>query len=141
MNAFQDLICRMKIGQQDLSTLHHYVKGGGGAWFPAHEKLGSLYDSLAAMTDDLIEIGISVGVQEPGIREAATAYQPTVKSVEVAPGAALQKARVILTGIADEMQDIGDQLDDDQRYIQSQMDSYIYTLRKEADYKLARAAE
>lgn len=139
MNAFQDLICRMKIGQHDLQTLHHYVKGGGGAWGPAHEQLGGYYDTLAAMTDDLVEIGISVGIDEPGIAEAVKHCPPAVpsKPIEITP--ALKKAQEILTGISDLMQAIGDELDDDQRYIQGKLDGYVYDLRKEADYKLDAA--
>lgn len=141
MNAFQDLICRMKVAQNDLQTLHHYVRGGGGAWMPAHEKLGELYDSVAAMTDDLVETGMSLGITEPGIAEAVGQHPPEVQAVDIDTAGALRKAGAILWNIAGAMQAIGDQMGDDERYIQSKLDDYIYTLRKEAGYKLARAAE
>lgn len=139
MNAFQDLICRMKIAQQDLQTLHHYVAGGGGAWMSAHEQIGGYYEKIAAMTDDLIEIGMSCGIDEPGIRMAVDHCPPGVPCQSIETGAALRKTMEILADIADRMQAIGDQLEGEERYIQSKLDDYIYDLRKEAGYKLARA--
>ena len=111
--------------------------GGAGQWFMAHELLDDYHAKFAAMTDDLIEIGLSVDIPEPGIVEAVQAFQPT-QAKNRNPQETLNDIRVIFTDIADMMQAIGTQLDDEQRYIQSKIDEYIYYLRKEADYRLAR---
>lgn len=138
MNALQQLVCRMKIGQQDLQTLHHYLIGGKGEWLPAHEMLNDFYEKIGEMTDDLVEIGLSVGVEEPNIQQAVNTYTPMAgKPVGVSD--ALTAAYQTIIDIADMMQEISNGLDDEQRYIQSQMDSYIYDLRKTAEYKLKRA--
>lgn len=138
MKAFQQLVCKLKVSCHDLQTLHRRLTDGEGQWFTIHELLDDYHAELAAMTDDLIEIGLSVGVQEPGIAEAVKEYQP-IQAKNRNPRETLNDIRVLFTDIADMMQAIGTQLDEDQRYIQSKLDEYIYYLRKEADYKLARA--
>lgn len=138
MNAFQQLICKMKVSCHDLQTLHRHLSGGEGQWFTIHELLDEYHEKVAEMTDDLIEIGMSVSIPEPGIAEAVKAYKP-MQAKNRNPRETLNDIRVLFTDIADMMQAIGTQLDDDQRYIQSKLDEYIYYLRKEADYKLAMA--
>ena len=86
------------------------------------------------------EVAVEVNgaaLAEPGIVEAVQAFQPT-QAKNRNPQETLNDIRVIFTDIADMMQAIGTQLDDEQRYIQSKIDEYIYYLRKEADYRLAR---
>ena len=137
MNSYQELICKMKIAQQDLQTIHHNMHGGVGEWIRSHEIIGDYYGMLSDMTDDLIEIGISIGIAEPSIVDAIN-YQKTI-SGDFDVRKALQKTKDILVDIADMMQAIGNEIDEEERYIQSKLDEYIYTLRKEAEYKLAKA--
>jgi len=69
MNAFQKLLCLMKIQHNNLTTLHrNLVKDAG--WFGNHSQLGDWYDALFDQLDDLCEIGLSLGFKDSRYRPA-----------------------------------------------------------------------
>jgi len=135
MNAFQKLLCLMKIQHNNLTTLHrNLVKDAG--WFGNHSQLGDWYDALFDQLDDLTEIGISLGFKEPTISEACAAGYEILDTVPRELSATLPLAMTIMETIIVAMESAEAGLPAD---IVNKLQEYIYYWRKETRYKLAHA--
>ena len=73
MNEFERLIAFLKVQYHNMTTLHRHLSGDP-AWFEDHEQLGEWYGEIAEQTDYLAETAISLGYQEPGIKDAVLAF-------------------------------------------------------------------
>jgi DNA-binding ferritin-like protein len=135
MNAFQKLLCLMKIQHNNLTTLHrNLVKDVG--WFGNHPQLGEWYETLFDQLDDLTEIGLSLGFKEPTISEACAAGYEILDTVTRELNDTYTRALGILRSIiaAMESAEAGSPPD-----VVNKLQEYIYYWRKEANYKLAHA--
>lgn len=63
----------LKIQAHNFSTLHRHLTGDP-AWLENHEALGEWSEKIGEQVDDLAEIGIALGYQEPGIKDAVLAF-------------------------------------------------------------------
>ncbi len=68
MQEYQNLIKMLKIYYHNISILHRHVVGK--EWFPTHEKLNEYYDHIADDIDELCEVGMSIEIDEPTIRQS-----------------------------------------------------------------------
>lgn len=131
--AFVKLLCLLKVAYENLLVLHHNLVGC--CWLPVHEQLGGYYELIADMGDDLVEIGLALGIPEPTIQEAITAG--AVLSAEPRDErTSLAEAKRIFHEVIAQIDAVADVPAD----VKNKLQEYQLTLRKEADYKLARAA-
>lgn len=65
---YAEMIKYLKVLYQDLGVLHHNITGA--TFFSNHEQLGELYEEVGEMTDNLIELGMTIGLFEPSIEES-----------------------------------------------------------------------
>lgn len=135
MNAYQKLLCLMKIQHNNLTTLHrNLVKDAG--WFGNHSQLGDWYDALFDQLDDLCEIGLSLGFKEPTIPEACAAGYEILDTVprELSVSYPLAMTIIETVIVAMEAAEAGAPPD-----VVNKLQEYIYYWRKESRYKLAHA--
>jgi DNA-binding ferritin-like protein len=67
------LMSMLKVIPDNVRVLHRNLIGAG--WFADHKELGKIYDALDGVADDVMEIAISLGNQEPSLAEAAAEYE------------------------------------------------------------------
>lgn len=65
---YADMIKYLKVLYQDLSVLHHNITGA--SFISNHEFIADLYEEVGEMTDNLIELGMTIGLLEPSIEES-----------------------------------------------------------------------
>lgn len=134
MNAWQSLIGMLKVYTENIKVLHHNLVGK--EWFATHEKLSEYYEMLDSINDDLIEIGISQGVQEITIKEAIVNHAV----LEVAPRGKKESYGIVKNYFEDIeklMALIAKAVDE--QYIGDKLRTYQEKLSKESKYKLAKA--
>lgn len=68
MEEYKNLLKMLKVDYCNMGVLHRNLIGK--EWFKIHELLSDYTDRLAKDIDELVEVGISIGVQEPGIKES-----------------------------------------------------------------------
>ena len=73
MNELQRLIMFLKIQIQNFGTLHRHLSSDN-AWFENHEQLDEWQGQLSDQCDDLTEVGMALGYEEPGIKDAVLAF-------------------------------------------------------------------
>lgn len=133
MNTFETLIAQLKISVQDMGVLHRNLVGTG--WEQTHKQLEDYYGRLGEITDDMIEVGISQGIEEISIAEAV--MNITVLTVESrTEPESLVIVQRILTDIAEAMDGVMEEIEDG--WIISKLEAYQEWLCKEADYKIAQ---
>lgn len=135
MNEFQRLIMYLKIQIQNFSTLHRHLSGDN-AWFENHEHLDEWQGQLSDQCDDLTEVGMALGYEEPSIKDAVLAFggelldiQPrecretfgTVREIMRSVAGMMQAAEAIVPAS-----------------VQNKLQEYEYFWNKEADYKIAQ---
>lgn len=136
MNEYLKLIMMLKVAYENLFVLHHNVSGP--VWFPTHEKLAEYYGMIGDMADDVTEIGISIGVKEPIITECL-AVSPALPVADRDERTTYTEARNMFTGLMAQFQTAEQSLSGQYADVVNKLQEYRETLRKEADYKLARA--
>ena len=136
MNEYQKLLAYLKILYHNLTTLRrHLVKDI--AWFSNHEQIGEWYGEVSAQIDDLVDTGIALGYQEPGIKEAVLEY--SVDCLSVQPREPEESFRLILealrkaTGLMQAAEAIVP------ANVANKLQEYEYHWNKEANFKLAAA--
>lgn len=75
VGVYVDMLKYLKVLYHDTSTLHHNIKGAN--FFANHEALGDMYEHVADMLDDLIELGMTIGIFEPSIEDSLK-YKPSI---------------------------------------------------------------
>ena len=104
MNEPERLIAYLKIQYHNMTTLHRHLTGDP-AWFSDHEQLGEWYSEIAEQIDYLAETAISLGYQEPGIKDAVLAFGGELLDAQPrGPEETMSTAMGIMRGIAGMMQ-------------------------------------
>ena len=136
MDNFQKLICFLKIAYHNLTTLHRHLVHDAG-WFGNHEQLGEWYNQISDQLDDLTETGLSLGFEEPTIKDAVLAYSPDVISCTPRElPETMHIAKSIMLKASGMMQAAESTVP---AAIANKLQEYEYHWNKEANYKIAHA--
>lgn len=104
MNELERLVAYLKIQYHNMTTLHRHLSGDP-AWFSNHEQLGEWYGEIADQIDYLAETAISLGYQEPGIKDAVLTFGGELLDAQPrGPEETMGTAMGIMRGIAGMMQ-------------------------------------
>lgn len=135
MNEFQRLIMYLKIQIQNFGTLHRHLSGDN-AWFSNHEQLDEWQGQLSDQCDDLIEIGMALGFEEPGIKDAVLAFGGELLDIQSREcRETFGTAREIMRGMAGMMQAVETMVP---ASVTNKLQEYEYYWNKEAGYKIAQ---
>ena len=135
MNEYQKMLMYLKIQIQNFGTLHRHLSGDM-AWFENHEQLDEWQSSLSDQCDDLTEVGMALGYEEPGIKDAVLAFGGDL--LDIQPRGSKETfsiAREIMRSIAGMMQAAEAIVP---ASVQNKLQEYEYHWNKEADYKIAQ---
>ena len=128
------LLGALKVIQDNIRMVHRNLVGPG--WFADHELFGEFYEEIDKMADDVIEIAISLGVEEPNLSEAVSLYQPLPSGKKHSNDTAFRLIEAMfmdLHGIFEEEKK-SESLPGE---VFNQFEEYQYFLRKTAKYKIA----
>jgi DNA-binding ferritin-like protein len=128
------LLGTLKVIQDNVRMVHRNLVGPG--WFADHKEFGKMYDAIDEMADDVIEIAISLGVEEPNLSESVSLYEPlpSGKKYDNATAFKLIEAMFMdLHGVFEEEKS-AEGLPGE---VFNQFEEYQYFLRKTAKYKIA----
>ena len=67
-SSYRDMLKYIKVLYQDLGVLHHNIIGSNFLY--NHKQLGKMYEDVADITDNLIELGMTIGIMEPSIEDS-----------------------------------------------------------------------
>lgn len=123
-----ELMKCLKAYTENTQVLHRNVYGID--FYPTHEQLGSYYDTLQAMTDDIIEISIALGYKEEKFSTDELIEVKERNSKE-----SFTEVKKMFDDIIVEINRIKDVPAD----VINKLQGYQETLRKESEYKLAKA--
>lgn len=135
MTEYQRLIMFLKIQIQNFGTLHRHLSGDN-AWFENHEQLDEWQSELSDQCDDLTEVGMALGNEEPGIKDAVLAFGNEL--LDIQPRECRETfsiAREIMRSVAGMMQEVEPIVP---ASVQNKLQEYEYFWNKEADYKIAQ---
>ncbi len=126
------LLSMLKVIPDNVRVLHRNLIGPG--WFADHEELGEIYGMLDGMADDVTEIAISMGNQEPSLAEAAAEYQ-SISGTGYPNAEAFGMLRSMLLDLHAELGAQEGQVPGD---VWNKLEEYQYELNKLANYKIAQ---
>ena len=135
MNEFQRLIMFLKIQIHNFGTLHRHLSADM-AWFENHEQLGEWGGQLSDQCDDLTEVGMALGYEEPGIKDAVLAFGGEL--LDILPRdckETFSSARGIMRSVAGMMQAAEAIVP---ASVANKLQEYEYHWNKEADYKISQ---
>lgn len=135
MNEFQRLIMFLKIQVHNFGTLHRHL-AGDSSWFENHEQLDEWGGQLSEQCDDLTEVGMALGYEEPGIKDAVLAFSD--KLLDIVPRdsrTTFETAREIMRSVVWIMQAVEPMVP---ASVSNKLQEYEYYWNKEADYKIAQ---
>lgn len=135
MNEFQRLIMFLKIHIHNFGTLHRHLSDDN-AWFENHEELDEWGEQLSSQCDDLTEVGMSLGYEEPGIKDAILTFGNEL--LDIQPRDCKETfgvAQEIMRSISGMMQAAEKEVP---ASVQNKLQEYEYHWNKEADYKIAQ---
>lgn len=135
MNEFQRLIMFMKVQIHNFGTMHRHLSGDM-AWFENHEQLDEWGSQLSDQCDDLAEVGMALGYEEPGIKDAVLTFSD--KLLDIVPRdcrTTFETAREIMRSVAGMMQAVEPMVP---ASVANKLQEYEYYWNKEADYKIAQ---
>lgn len=135
MNEFQRLIMYLKIQIHNFGTLHRHLSGDS-SWFENHEQLDEWDSQLSDQCDDLIEVGMALGYEEPGIKDAVLAFSGEL--LDIQPRECQETfgiAREIMRSVAGMMQAAEAIVP---ASVANKLQEYEYHWNKEANYKIAQ---
>jgi hypothetical protein len=125
------LLSMLKVIPDNVRVLHRNLVGAG--WFADHEELGEIYGEIDGIADDVIEIGISLGNQEPSLEEAVAEYKSIGGSVyENEDAWAILHAMLL-----DLHEELGNQEGKVPGDVWNKLEEHQYYLNKLANYKVA----
>ena len=136
MNEYQKLLAYLKILYHNLTTLHRNL-AKDDAWFANHKQIGKWYEEVSNEIDDLVETGIALGYQEPGVKEAVLVFSG--ECLPVQPRGSEESFRLILgyfRSVAGMMQAAEAIVP---ASVANKLQEYEYFWNKEANFKLASA--
>ncbi len=129
----KNLMSMLKIITSNIEVLHRNVYGTD--FFSTHDVTREYYKFLSDMTDDVIEIFMSLGQTEPTLEEAIRVYEP-IKPEPIKTSAVFFNIREMFNDLMDQIDLVKETIPHD---VADKLQEYKRWLRKEADYKLARA--
>ena len=129
----KNLMSMLKIITSNIEVLHRNVYGID--FFSTHDVTREYYKFLSDMTDDVIEIFMSLGQTEPTLEEAIRVYEP-IKPEPIKTSAVFFNIREMFNDLMDQIDLVKETIPHD---VADKLQEYKRWLRKEADYKLARA--
>lgn len=131
----ENLMILTKILSDNFRVLHRNLVGP--SWFGDHEILEGYYKKMDDIQDDVIEIGISMGIPEPtfaSIMEMGKLPYPGLPSgVKFNNDKAFQYTYNFFNALIEAFEAVKKQVPGD---VYSKFEEYIYWLRKEAEYKI-----
>lgn len=68
VTPYTDMVKYLKVLYQDLNVLHHNITGA--EFFSNHENLAEMYEDVSKIIDNLIELGMTIGILEPSIQDS-----------------------------------------------------------------------
>lgn len=74
--TYNDMVKYIKVLYQDLNVLHHNITGR--TFLSNHEQLGEMYEDIGDIADNLIELGMTIGILEPSIEESLQ-FKPSIQ--------------------------------------------------------------
>lgn len=135
MNEFQRLIMFLKIQVHNFGTLHRHLSSDN-SWFENHEELDEWREEVSKQCDDLTEVGMALGYNEPGIKDAVLTFGNELLNIQPRDcGETFSAAREIMRGIAGMMQAAEAIVP---ASVANRLQEYEYHWNKEADYKIAQ---
>lgn len=136
-NEYRRLEAVLKVSAQDFAVLHHNVIGAP----ELHDWLGDLYEEVNDFVDELVEVGIQIGVSEIGIKESCDLMeplQPLFRNKQDTLSACIERLEAligIVGGVRDTMSAV-ESADD----LTSMLDDFKIKLRR-WDYKFRMVLE
>lgn len=135
MNEVQRLIMFLKIQIQNFGTLHRHLSGDA-SWFENHEQINEWQEQLSDQCDDLTEVGMALGYEEPGIKDAVLQFGGDLLDIQPRDcRETFNTAREIMRSVAGMMQAAEAIVPVS---VQNKLQEYEYHWNKEADYKIAQ---
>jgi DNA-binding ferritin-like protein len=128
----KNLMSVLKVATSNIEVIHRNVYGTD--FFNVHDVTREYYKLLSDMTDDVIELGMSIGLVEPSLEEALRFY-PGLKPEPFKCTQSFTMVREMFHDIMEEIDAAKETLPHD---ISDRLQEYKRWLRKEADNKLAR---
>lgn len=133
MNELQRLVMFLKIQIHNFGTLHRHLSGDM-AWFENHEQLDEWGKELSAQCDDLTEVGMALGFEEPGIKDAVLAFGGELLDIQPRDcRTTFETAREIMRSVAGMMQAAETIVP---ASVTNKLQEYEYYWNKEAGYKI-----
>lgn len=135
MNKAEELIGSMKVMSDNLRIIHKYVSGK--TFQSAHEKIEEYYDYLDEARDDITEILIALGYNEPNIAKSLEACPAVeVRPMETHEAYSLCKGYFLrLVSLIEEIKSEEYGIPND---VRSQFETYQYQFRKYGAYLIKR---
>lgn len=130
ITPIDSLIATLKISLDNMSILHRNIIGEN--WFGIHKTLEEYYDMIADILDDVAEIAISLGYRELSVEECVK----IVSSLGVRDFScreALEIAAGIFKDLMSKFEACYEMVPED---VKGKFQEYVYTIRKETEYKL-----
>lgn len=135
MDEYRRLIMFLKIQIQNFGTLHRHLSGDS-AWFANHVQIDEWGGQLSDQCDDLTEVGMALGYEEPGIKDAVLQFGGDL--LDIRPRdcrTTFETAREIMRSVAGMMQAAEAIVP---ASVANKLQEYEYHWNKEADYKIAQ---
>lgn len=127
----QKLMGMFKVIYENLLMIHHNLIGPD--WFGTHKLIGEWYEEISKMQDDVIEIGIALGYNEPNIKTASDMYPALPEGASISNEMAYKYCYNFFHDLITEFETLKDKVPGD---VYSKFEEYIYWLRLTADYKI-----
>lgn len=121
----------LKVIYENLLMIHHNILGGN--WFGNHDRIAEYYEEIQKMSDDIIEVAISLGYTEPDIKEAIEMYPVIPSGSIINTETAFKFCYNFFVDLIKELETLKDQVPGD---VYSKFEEYIYWLRITAEYKI-----
>ena len=135
MNEFQRLIMFLKIQIHNFGTLHRHLSGDM-SWFENHEQLDEWGSQISSQCDDLTEVGMALGYEEPGIKDAVLAFSGELLDIQPRDCRdTFMIALEIMRSMAGMMQAVESIVP---ASVANKLQEYEYCWNKEANYKIAQ---
>lgn len=135
MDEYRRLIMFLKIQIQNFGTLHRHLSGDS-AWFANHVQIDEWCGQLSAQCDDLTEVGMALGYEEPSIKDAVLQFGGELLDIQPRDcRTTFETAREIMRSVAGMMQAAEAIVP---ASVANKLQEYEYHWNKESDYKIAQ---
>ena len=106
------------------------------AWFENHEEIDEWQSALSEQCDELTEVGMALGYEEPGIKDAVLAFGNELLDIQS------RDCRETFGVIREIMRSVARMMQTSEAIVptsvQNKLQEYEYYWNKEADYKIAQ---